>query len=240
MLREEVQEWLKQQAEADYQSFSAALIPGEEHLLGIRLPMLRKKARELAKGDWKAYLAFSDIEFFEEAMLQGMILGYARAPLEEILGEAEKFIPRITNWSVTDSFCNSFKVAKKYPGEVWEFLMKYRHSREEYQVRVVAVMLLNHYLTEEYIDRVLEVLGALDVGEYYASMAVAWAFASAWGKFPHRTRAYLAGHDIDRVTYRKTLQKCLESYRVSQEDKAWARRERERLKKTNIVSPGAL
>ena len=107
-------------------------------------------------------------------------------------------------------------------------------------MRVVAVMLLNHYLTEEYIDRVLEVLGALDVGEYYASMAVAWAFASAWGKFPDRTRAYLAGHDIDRVTYRKTLQKCLESYRVSQEDKAWARRERERLKKTNIVSPGAL
>ena len=228
MLREEVQEWLKQQAEAGYQTFSAALIPGEEHLLGVRLPMLRKKARELAKGDWKAYLEFSDIRFFEEAMLQGMVIGYARAPLEEILREAGRFIPRITNWSVNDSFCNSFKIAKKYPEEVWEFLMGYRESGEEYQVRVVAVMLLNHYLTEEYIDRVLEVLGALDVEKYYASMAVAWAYASAWGKFPERTRAYLAGHEMDRGTYRRTLQKCLESYRVSSEDKAWIRRERAR------------
>ncbi len=233
MLREEVQEWMKQQAEEEYQSFSAALIPGEEHLLGIRLPILRKKARELAKGDWKAYLAFSDIQFFEEAMLQGMIIGYAKAPLGEILDAAEKFSPRITNWSVNDSFCNSFKIAKRYPKEVWEFLMRYRESREEYQVRVVAVMLLNHYLTEEYIDRVLEVLGALDVEEYYAGMAVAWAYASAWGKFPERTRKYLADHAIDRETYRKTLQKCLESYRISPEDKVWIRRERESLKSNN-------
>lgn len=232
MLREEVQEWLKQQADGDYQSFSAALIPGEEHLLGIRLPILRKKAKELAKGDWKEYLGFSDIRFFEEAMLQGMVLGYAKARLEEVLGEAEKFIPRITNWSVNDSFCNSFKIAKKYPEKVWEFLMKYRDSREEYQVRMVAVMLLNHYLTEEYIDRVLEVLGTLSVEDYYASMAVAWAYASAWGKFPVKTREYLTGHEIDRETYRKTLQKCVESYRVSPEDKAWARRERQRLKET--------
>ncbi len=232
MLREEVQEWLKQQAEEDYQSFSAALIPGEEHLLGIRLPMLRKKARELAKGNWKDYLAFSDIRFFEEAMLQGMTIGYAKAPVEEILEEAERFIPRITNWSVNDSFCNSFKIAKKHPEKVWEFLMKYRESREEYEVRVVAVMLLNHYLTEEYIDRVLEVLGALHVEEYYASMAVAWAYASAWGKFPVKTKGYLTCHAIDRETYRRTLQKCVESYRVDPEDKAWARRERQRLKET--------
>lgn len=229
MLREEVQVWLKQQAEEDYQSFSAALIPGEEHLLGVRLPVLRKKAKELARKDWKDYLAFSDIQFFEEAMLQGMIIGYAKAPLEEIFEEAEKFIPRITNWSVNDSFCNSFKIARKHPKEVWDFLMGYRDSREEYEVRVVAVMLLNHYLTEEYIGEVLEVLGMLCVEEYYASMAVAWAYASAWGRFPKQTREYLVSHSIDRETYRKTLQKCLESYRVCPEDKEWIRREREKL-----------
>lgn len=228
MLRKEVQVWLLQQAEQDYKNFSASLIPGVENLLGIRLPVLRKKAKELARADWKAYLSFSDYQYFEEAMLQGMILGYVKAPLEEILAETEKFIPRIDNWSVNDSFCNSFKIAKKYPEEVWDFLMKYCESQKEYEVRVVAVMLLSHYLDERYIDRVLEVLGKLHIGGYYASMAVAWAFATAWAKFPEKTREYLAGHSIDRETYQKTLQKCLESYRIDVEEKEWIRAERER------------
>lgn len=234
MLRKEVQQWLLQQAEQDYKTFSASLIPGVENLLGIRLPVLRKKAKEIAKADWKEYLAFSDYLYFEEGMLQGMVLGYVRAPLEEILAEAEKFIPRIDNWSVNDSFCNSFKIAEKYPEEVWDFLMKYAGSQEVYEVRVVAVMLLSHYLEEEYIDRVLKVLGNLHIGGYYASMAVAWAYATAWGKFPEKTRAWLLAHPIDKETYQKTLQKCLESYRIEEEEKAWIRQERQRMKEQQM------
>ena len=74
----------------------------------------------------------------------------------------------------------------------------------------------------------LEVLASLYVADYYASMAVAWAYASAWGKFPEKTKKYLTSHSVDRKMYRRTLQKCLESYRVGKEDKEWIRKERGR------------
>lgn len=210
-------------AEADYKKFSASLIPGVENLLGIRIPILRDMAKKLAKEDWKGCMEWEDTLYFEETMLQGLVLGYAKAPVEEILEYAEKFIPKIDNWSVNDSFCSNFKIAGKEPQKVWDFLMTYKNSHDEYETRVVAVMLMNHFLDDEHIDAVLKVLGELEIAGYYTSMGVAWAYATAWAKYPEKTKAYLRDNPIDPETYHKTLRKCLESYRISDEDKEWIR-----------------
>lgn len=229
MTQQELRSRLEEMAEKDYKEFSASLIPGVKNMLGIRLPKLRTLAKELAKEDWKTYLSWTEFSYFEEVMIQGMVLGYVKAPIEEILETAEQFIPRIDNWSVNDSFCTTFQSAKKYPEETWNFFMKYSKSNKEFEVRVVAVMLMAHFLVTSYIDRVLEVLGALDVSKYYASMAVAWAYATAWAKFPEKTRRYLQEHPIDAITYRRTLQKCIESRRITEEDKEWMREERSKI-----------
>ena len=229
MSQEELRKRLMEMAEKDYQEFSAGLIPGVKNMLGIRLPLLRKLAKELSGGDWKEYLSWTEFAYFEEIMLQGMILGYVKAPLDEVLDAVTGFIPRIDNWSVNDSFCTTFQYAKKFPEEVWDFLMQYKESSREFEVRVVAVMLMAHYLLPQYIDRVFEVLGSLDVREYYASMAVAWAYATAWAKFPEETKEYLTKHPIDKMTYRRTLQKGIESRRITEEDKQWMREERSRI-----------
>lgn len=229
MTQEELRSRLMQMAEEDYKKFSASLIPGVKNMLGIRLPLLRKLAKELAGDNWREYLSWTEFQYFEEVMIQGMILGYVKAPIEEVLEMAEQFIPRIDNWSVNDSFCTTFRCAKKYPEEVWDFLMRYKESHKEYEVRVTAVMMMAHFLLPEYIDRVLSVLGMLDVREYYASMAVAWAFATAWAKFPEETKRYLTEHPIDRETYRRTLQKGIESRRITPEDKEWMRETRNKL-----------
>lgn len=226
MTQEELQSRLERMAEKGYREFSAALVPGVKNMLGIRLPRLRKIAKELAKEDWKAYLSFTEFLYFEEVMLQGMILGYARAPVEEILEETAKFVPKIDNWSVNDSFCTTFTCAKNYPEEVWAFLMQYKESHKEFEVRMVAVMLMAHYLLPNYIDQVLYTLGGLDTKEYYASMAVAWAFATAWAKYPDQTKEYLKNHPPNPKTYRRILQKGVESYRISDEDKRWMRKKR--------------
>lgn len=238
MTQKEFRDRLVAMAEEDYKEFSAKLIPGVKNMLGIRLPVLRKLAKEMAKEDWREYLSWTEFDYFEEVMVQGMILGYAKAPVEELLEEAGKFIPRIDNWSVNDSFCNGFHIAKKHPKEVWDFLIQYQNSRKEYEVRVVAVMLMSHFLVPEYIGKTLEVLGKLYTEEYYASMAVAWAFATAWAKFPEETKAYLGVSEmevweaqgkecpLDEETYLRMLQKGVESYRVSAEDKEWMREER--------------
>lgn len=226
MTQKEIRQALAEMAEQDYKAFSAALIPGVKNMLGIRLPKLRVMAKQMAAEDWKEYLSWTEFQYFEEVMLQGMILGYVKAPLEEVLVEVRHFIPRIDNWSVNDSFCTTFRLAEKNRDAVWDFLMEYKDSHREYEVRVVAVMLMSHFLVSEYIDKVLEVLSALDVTEYYASMAVAWAYATAWAKFPEKTKAFLTAHPIERETYRKTLQKCMESRRITEEDKEWIRQER--------------
>ena len=90
---------------------------------------------------------------------------------------------------------------------------------------MVAVMLLFHFLRDEYIDEVLEVVAELEIVGYYTSMAVAWAYATAWAKYPEKTKSFLLEHRIDEETYRRTLRKCLESYRISDEDKKWIREE---------------
>lgn len=220
-------------AEADYKKFSASLIPGVENLLGIRIPILRDMAKKLAKEDWKGCMEWEDTLYFEETMLQGLVLGYAKAPVAEILAYAKEFIPKINNWSVNDTFCNNFKIAKKEPEKVWDFLMTYKDSQDEYETRVVAVMLMSHFLDDDHIDDVLKVLGELKIAGYYTSMGVAWALATAWAKYPEKTKSYLLQHPIDGETYHKTLRKCLESYRISDEDKEWIKYKMSLVRKSN-------
>ncbi len=231
MTQKKLQRKLEKMAEKDYREFSQALIPGVKNMLGIRLPNLRVLAKEMAKEDWKDYLSWDSFLYFEEIMLQGMILGYVKAPVDEILRETEQFIPRIDNWSVNDSFCVTFRHASACPEQVWDFLMRYRDSHLEYEVRVVAVMLMSHFLLPAYIDSVFDVLKGLDTKAYYASMAVAWAFAEAWAKFPQKTKRYLEDDAVlDRQTRLRMLQKGIESRRIPAEDKEWMRWERKRLR----------
>lgn len=221
MTQKEVRERLFQWQEEGYQKFSSSLIPGVERMLGIRIPMLRKLAREyVACRDWKDCLEWEEPLYFEEKLLQAYIIGLAKDDIGQIEEALGRFIPTVDNWSVNDALCSSLKIARKYPEQIWNLLMKYRDSDKEFEVRVVAVTLMAQYLNDIYIDRVLEVLGSLPVQGYYTSMGIAWAFATSWAKYPDKTRAFLQEHPIDRDTYKKTLQKCIESRRISSEEKA--------------------
>lgn len=219
-LNEDIKKQLLEMQEEGYKKFSAALVPGCVNMLGIRLPLLKKMAKELAKGAWRTYLENACDDYFEETMLQGFALGFIKADIEEILPYVESFIPKINNWSVCDSFCANFKIAAKEREKMWEFLMDYREG-EEFEQRVVAVMLMDYFLTEEYIDRVLSVLESLTNPGYYTKMAVAWAVATAYAKFPDKTRPVIEERRLDAWTHNKAIQKMIESYRVTEEDKTY-------------------
>ena len=206
--------------EDGYKKFSAALVPGCDNMLGIRLPLLKKMAKELAKGDWRSYLINACDDYFEETMLQGFTLGFVKADLDELLPYVKAFIPKINNWSICDSFCAGFKLAAKEQTKMWDFLMEYKDG-SEFEQRVVAVMLMDYFLTEEYIDRVIDVLVSLDNPGYYTRMAVAWAIATAYAKFPDKTRPVIEKKSLDKWTHNKAIQKMTESYRVSEEDKTY-------------------
>ena len=144
-------------SEEKYKEFSSKLIPGIDNILGVRLLYLRKVAKNIAKEDWRTYLKNANDTYFEEVMLQGMVIGYVKdSNIEEILVYIKKFILKINNWSVCDSFSSGLKITNKNKEIVWEFLKKYLSSEKEYEVRFAVVMLLNYYIDEEYIRKVLK------------------------------------------------------------------------------------
>ena len=213
-----VKERIADLAESDYQNFSSSLIPGCQNMLGCRIPALRNLAKEICKTDFRRYLENASEDYFEETMLQGFVIGYAKMDIEERLCFAKKFIPKIKDWSVNDGFCSTFKVAAHKRERVWEFLLPYAQSGMEFEIRVAAVMYMDYFLTEEYIDRVLKMLFSMKQDDYYAMMGIAWALATAYAKFPKETKAAL-DWDWPRTTLNKAIQKMCESYRVSNEDK---------------------
>ena len=192
------------------------LNPTAKPSFGVRLPDLRNIAKNIAKEDYKWFLENNPMDTFEMETLQAFVIGYAKDDIHTLLEYMRKFIPTIHDWSVNDSLCQTFKIAKKYPQETYDFLMEYADSHREFEVRVVAVMLMSQFLNEEYIDRVIKTLNSLHAETYYSRMGVAWAVATAMAKFPDKTLAYMnsASNNLDDWTFNKAVQKMKESYRV--------------------------
>lgn len=229
-----IKERLRQMAEEDYRIFSSGLLPGTGNILGVRLPLLRALARNIGKGDWRGYLAAADDDFFEEIMLQGMVIGYADCDVEERLGLIRNFVPKLQNWSLCDSFCSGLKFTRGYPGLVWDFLQPCFDSDQEFEVRFAVVMLIFYFIDEVHIDGVLQRLDAVCHQGYYVKMAVAWAVSICYIEFPERSMAYLQHNSLDDFTFNKALQKITESRTIGREVKAKIRA----MKRLASVDPG--
>lgn len=223
-----VREQLLEMCEQGYRKFTSALMPGVENVLGIRLPLLRRIAREIARGDWRQYLAEAQDHYFEERMLQGLVIGYLRCPVEEKLALVERFVPKIDNWAVCDSFCWRLRAAEREP--MWRFIQPYFRSGKEFDVRFAVVMALGNFVDEQHVESLLQRLGGIRHEAYYARMSVAWAVSVCYVKFPEQTRDWLHYSPLDDWTYNKSLQKIVESYRVDAAAKAEVRALRRRIK----------
>jgi len=212
MTAAEVRERLLSMAEPGYRDFSIGLLPGVENLLGVRIPALRRLARGLAREDWRGLLEHPMPEpYFEETMLRGFLIAYGDMPLDERFARIGDFVPEINNWSVCDSFCASLKQARKHPEAFFDFVLPYCGGELEYYARFGVVMLLNHFIDEAHIDRVLETLVGVRQPDYYARMAVAWAIAECAARFPERTLPWFEQAHIDPDTRRKAERKMRES-----------------------------
>lgn len=218
-INEEIRSKLFNLSEDEYRNFHSKLCPNTENILGVRLPLLRNMAKDLAKNNWEAYLNNPYNEYYEEIMIEGLTIGYIKTDINTRLKYIKRFIPKIDNWAICDSFCNNLKFTKKNLNEVWEFISTYLSSNKEFELRFAIVMMLHYYINEEYIDRVLHILNDINHEGYYVKMAVAWAISFAYIKFPHKTLVFLKNNNLDSFTYNKSLQKIIESTRVSKEDK---------------------
>lgn len=219
----EIRKQIEALAEPAYQTFTSRLLPGVSNILGVRLPNLRKMAKEIAGGGWRTYLHNASDESFEEIMLQGMVIGYVKQALCEVIPYIAKFVNKIDNWSVCDSFCSGLKITKGNREEMWDFLKPYFHKEGEFEVRFGVVMLVNYYLEENYIEPVCKIFDGIEHDGYYVKMAVAWAISIYYIHFPETMEEYLRNNKLDEFTYKKALQKICESRAVDPIKKAQIR-----------------
>lgn len=214
MRAHEIRALLPTLAEPALQKFNSSLMPGVDGVLGVRMPKLRALAKDIAQGDWPAYLAEAGEETYEETLLQGLVIGYAKADFETLRPHIAAHVEKISNWSVCDTFCGSLKIAKAEPEAMWAFILPYFDRTDAYALRFGIVMALFFFLDDQYIDQVLALLDAVRHEDYYVKMAVAWALSMAYVAQPERVMAYLQSNTLDDWTYNKSLQKIIESRQV--------------------------
>lgn len=219
----QIREELITLSEEKFRKFTENLIPRAENILGIRTPLLREISKRIAKSEnWQEYILCEEMKYFEETMLQGMVIGLKKnEKLEEILSLVEKFIPRINNWAVCDAFCTDLKIVKKNREKTWEFLQRYFDSNEEYEIRVALVLSLKYFVSEEYLSEIFVKLDNLKNHSYYVQMGAAWLLAEIYIKFPENANMYINNNKLDDFTHNKAIQKICESFRVEKNAKEY-------------------
>ena len=216
MTNQEIRKKIEELADEKYREFHGGLCPELNNIIGVRVPLLRNLAKDITKENWKEYLDNAVDNSYEEIMLQGMVIGLSKMTIEELKYYLERFIPKIDNWAICDTTITGLNLTKKYRKEMLEFLQKYLRSDKEFELRFAIVMLLDFYVTEEYIDTVLKILNNVKHTGYYVKMAVAWAISICFIKYPEKTWKLLKNNNLDDFTYNKALQKIIESYRVNE------------------------
>ena len=227
----EIEKELLNMQDKKYKEFQKGICPGVEEIIGIRIPILRSYAKELLKRyDFKYLMENIPSNYYEEIMLQGMLIGQAKLDFNEIIKYIKDFIPKINNWAVCDTFCTSLKITKKHKEKMWDFIQKYIKSDKEFHIRFGIVMILSYYIDEDYLYKDFKIFDSIKSDKYYVQMAVAWAISFCLIKFYDKTIEYLKNSKIDKFTYNKSIQKAIESYRITKEQKEFLRTLKKQLK----------
>ena len=139
---------------------------------------------------------------------------------EEIFDKyIDGFIEKIDNWCVCDSCISSFKIIKKNKTKYFRLVEKYSKSNKEFEIRSSLIILLDFYLDENYLKRIFKIIKDIKQDYYYVNMAKAWLLCELFINFRHETLYFIKNNKLDSFTRRKFVRKCIDSYRVSEEDK---------------------
>ena len=223
---EKIRKQLLELQEPDYQKFHKNLVPGVDNIIGIRVPILRNIAKEILKDDYISYIK-APKKYYEEIMIEGILIGTCKLDINEKLNLLDDFIPKINNWAINDSCSSSFKIKKENEKVVWNYLKKYITSSKEFELRFMLTMWMDHYLIDEYIDDVVINVKEITTDLYYAKMAKAWLISFIYLKYKEKGKKLLEDIKSDEWAYNKSIQKIIESNRITKEEK-------ENLKKLKI------
>ena len=205
----------------EYAKFQAKLTPGieEENVIGVRLPLARKLAKEYIKDEEsKTFLKELPHKYYDENILHGMLVSEIK-DYDTCIEEIDRFLPYVDNWAVCDTMIP--KVLKKNKQDLLKRIKKWSKSKEVYTCRFGIKMLMSFYLDEDFKEEYLEIPASIHSDEYYINMMIAWFFATALAKKWEQTIKYLENNKLDVWVHNKTIQKARESYRITDDQKEY-------------------
>ncbi len=204
-----------------YKEFHSKLMPtiNPDVIIGVRTPHLRKLAKELLKTEpdvVKAFMTNLPHTYYEENNLHAFLLESIK-DYNECIKALDVFLPYVDNWATCDSM--SPKVFGKYPEELFFQITVWLKSDHTYTVRYAIGLLMRYYLDEQFEEKHLELVAGISSEEYYINMMRAWYFATALAKQYESALPWLTDKRLDMWTHNKTIQKAVESYRITKEQK---------------------
>ena len=219
----EIQKLLFAKQDIKYRDFQAPLFPNidKERIIGVRTPELKRMAKEL----YGSNLANKFIEtlphyYFDENQLHAFLISLIK-DYQTCLNEVERFLPYVDNWGTCDQ--SSPKVFIKHKDELIVSIKKWLKCRHTYTVRFAIGMLMQLYLGDSFKEEYMALVSDVKSNEYYVNMMIAWYFATALAKQWDTAIKYIKDNKLSPWVHNKTIQKAVESYRISDEHKAYLR-----------------
>ena len=220
----DLQKKLFSMADEKYRDFQSKLMPTvpKEKIIGIRTPILRKFAKDFSKTpEAEIFLKNLPHEYYEENNLHAFLLEF----IDDYRKAAERvteFLPFVDNWATCDSM--SPKIFKKHKKELLEDIEKWISSKDVYSVRFGIKMLMEHFLGEDFSTEYPGRVAKIESEEYYIRMMQAWYFATALAKQYEAVLPFIENRRLEKWTHNKAIQKAIESYRITDEQKAYLRK----------------
>ena len=206
-------------AESDYKAFNEKIISTNYKVLGVRMPALKKLAKELSNdADIDTWLKNAEFTTYEHILLYGLTLEQIKKlSLETIFEYLDPLILKFDNWAHVDTLVSAFKLFKKYPEEVFEHFLPLKTHEGEFTKRFFVILLMDHFMDEKHIDRTLTQLTEVQQGQYYVDMGIAWAISVGLVKFYDKTIPMLEQKRFSKFVHNKAIQKARESFRIESE-----------------------
>ena len=220
---QKVQQDLFTMQDLKYRDFHAKLMPtvDKDSVIGVRVPMLRAYAKKFGKTEEaKQFLKILPHQYYEENNLHGLLIDQMK-DYELCIEELIRFLPYINNWATCDIL--SVKAVKGHLDSYIKNIYQWLESDYTYTIRFGINMLMRYYLEEEFKIEYPEKVAAIRSEEYYVNMVRAWYFATALAKKYDQVLPFLEEQKMDVWTHNKTIQKAIESYRITLEQKEYLR-----------------
>jgi len=214
----------------EYRDFNKKIVNTKKKTLGVRTPDMRNLAKTLANGmmfaDISKFLKQANKDIYEEVSLAGLIITYAKISDAEKIKLTKEYLKYADSWALVDVFVSRWN---KFDEKLWwDFATSYLDSKKEFEARFGVIFLMANFLNDEYIDKVFKELHKVKNDAYYVKMGLAWLYATAAVNYYDKTLSELKKRVKDPWTYKKSLQKMTESFRLTTKQKA----EIKKLKKT--------